>query len=331
MVNGLPTVSPLPPPPGVIFKDVPSNIALPFVMRSDLQCYHINAGMFYMDIVTISNSNNANSNIMYAYKHHGLFLPQGASDDGPLAKLKLLERVHSPHVLHPAFVVADSSESASKPLRFCGYLVPFLPAGSLLCIMQELSEPPMRPDAPVSADHKKLMLQPKQAEDSKSASVLSAICLPPPKLAWPLKFTWAIEATAGICALHEQGIYTGDVKLSNILLDQGGHLQIIDFNAFLAGGYTAEFLGHEVEDKCFSPLNSGAQDIFALRMVLWMVAEEIWYFGREVKFVRPELVWRDHNCDEAHQGKGEMLRWFTDLVEKCLDEESKRPSAEGVL
>ncbi|KAG6865597.1 hypothetical protein C0993_007909 [Termitomyces sp. T159_Od127] len=219
----------------------------------------------------------------------------------------------------------------SSPLHFRGYLVPLLPAGSLLRVMQELSEPPMRPDAPVSADRKKLMLRPKQAEDSQSASALSAICLPPPKLAWPLKFTWAIEATAGICALHEQGIYTGDVKLSNILLDQGGHLQIIDFNVFPAGNYTAEFLGPEVEGLRLSPSHSGARDIFALGMVLWMVAEEIGDFGREVKFVRPELVWRDHNRDGADQGKGETPRWFRDLVGKCLDKENKRPSAEDVL
>ncbi|KAG6863475.1 hypothetical protein C0993_011349, partial [Termitomyces sp. T159_Od127] len=66
-------------------------------------------------------------------------------------------------------------------------------------------------------------------------------------------------------------------------------------------------------------------------MVLWMVVEEIGGFGREVKFVRPELVWRDHNHDGSDQGKGETPHWFRDLVEKCLNEESKRPSAEDVL
>ncbi|KAG6871575.1 hypothetical protein C0995_002920 [Termitomyces sp. Mi166 len=174
------------------------------------------------------------------------------------------------------------------------------------------------PDNPI----RQLMLRPKAplpASDSQSAPI-AAVQLPATKLAWAIKLTWAIEATIGVRDLHELGVHTGDIKLGNILLDRAGHLQLIDI--YPTTGLTLEYAAPEVTIARRS--NSEARDIFALGMVLWLIAEEIWYFGREVESVRPELVWRNGTDSTPH--------WFRDLVERCLDEEaSQRPTAKDIL
>ncbi|KAG6902687.1 hypothetical protein C0995_012827 [Termitomyces sp. Mi166 len=317
-VNGSPTITHRPPPPDIIYKDVPNDIELPLVTRSDLRRYHINAGTFTMDIVTIYPSDPSNNSNLYAYKHHGIFPP--GKDDALLAELKLLDRIHSPFILRPAFIVTDASKS-----KFRGYLIPFLPGGTLLHVMRELSAPlglpayhPPMPDNPI----RQLILRPKaplpMSSDSQS-SPIAAVQLPATKLAWDIKLTWAIEAAIGVRDLHELGAYTGDIKPLNMLLDRAGHLQLIDI---YPGGLTPEFAAPEVtiERRSYSE----ARDVFALGMSLWSIAEEIWYFGREVPSVRPELVWRN--------GTDSTPRWFRDMVESCLDEEaSQRPTAKDIL
>ncbi|KAG6902686.1 hypothetical protein C0995_012826 [Termitomyces sp. Mi166 len=319
-VNGSPTISYRPPPPDIIYKGVPNDIELPVVTRSDLRRYHINAGTFTMDIVTIYPSDPSNNLNLYAYNYHGIF-PPGKDEDALLAELKLLDRIHSPFILRPAFIVADASKS-----QFRGYLTPFLPGGTLVHVMKELSAPsklvvyyPTVPDNPAH----RLILRPKAplptSSDSQSAPI-AAVQLPATKLDWDIKLTWAIEATIGVRDLHELGVYTGDIKTGNILLDRAGHLQHIDI--YPSGALTLEYAAPEVTIARRS--NSEARDVFALGMTLWEIAEEIWDFHREVQYVRPELVWRDGMDSTPH--------WFRDLVERCLDEEaSQRPTAKDIL
>ncbi|KAG6899914.1 hypothetical protein C0995_004721 [Termitomyces sp. Mi166 len=318
-VNGSPTISYQPPPLDIVYKDIPNDMELPLVTRSDLRRYHINVATFTMDIVTIYPSDPSNNSNLYAYKHRGIFPP--GKDDAILAELKLLDRIHSPFILRPAFIVSDASKS-----QFRGYLTPFLPGGTLLHVMRELSAPsglpayhPPMPDNPI----RQLMLMSKAplptSSDSQSAPI-AAVQLPATKLDWATKLTWAIEATIGVCDLHEIGVYTGDIKPGNILLDRAGHLQHIDI--YPTSGFTFEFAAPEVTIARRS--HSEARDVFALGMTLWSIAEEIWYFGREVQSVRPELVWRNGTDSTPH--------WFRDLVERCLDEEaSQRPTAKDIL
>ncbi|KAG6872089.1 hypothetical protein C0995_013158 [Termitomyces sp. Mi166 len=78
------------------------------------------------------------------------------------------------------------------------------------------------------------------SSDSHSP-LIAAVQLYITKLAWDIKLTWAIAI--GMRDLHELGAYTGDIKPLNMLLDQAGHLQLIDI---YPGGLTPEFAAPEV-------------------------------------------------------------------------------------
>ncbi|KAG6902685.1 hypothetical protein C0995_012825 [Termitomyces sp. Mi166 len=149
---------------------------------------------FTMDIVTIFSSDPSNNCNLYAYKYHGIFPP--GKDDALLAELKLLDRIHSSFILHPTFIIADVSNS-----HFHGYLIPFLPGGSLLHVMKELSAPSKLiayyPTIPNNLVHR-LVLKPKAPLPMSSNSqslLIAAVQLPTTKLAWCFKLTWAIEVT----------------------------------------------------------------------------------------------------------------------------------------
>jgi serine/threonine protein kinase len=124
------------------------------------------------------------------------------------------------------------------------------------------------------------------------------------KLSWPLKYTWSIEATSGVVALHNNGICSSDIKLDDILL---GHLQHIDVAS--QDGYTEGYIALEfdlLEPDIIFPLTE-ARDVFALGIVLWQIAEEVERFEREDPSGPPSLVWRDR--------QGSMPQWYRDLVD----------------
>ncbi|KAG5649301.1 hypothetical protein H0H81_004768, partial [Sphagnurus paluster] len=149
------------------------------------------------------------------------------------------------------------------------------------------------------------------------------------KLSWPLKLTWAIEATSGVVDLHASGGAGCDIKIENILLGRDGRLKLIDVAPQI--GITERYAAPDAY-KTWSknlenpPLFEAPTDVFALGLVLWQITEEVSRFERPWQELQnsPRVVWGTRP-DGTPQ-------WYRDLVESCLEDNPKnRPTAKEIL
>jgi serine/threonine protein kinase len=231
-----------------------------------------------------------------------------------LSDVEHLSRLRSPYIIKPVFLVTDDSNS-----KFRGYLMPFMPAGTLTDVFDDLLTEGTAVLEPV-------LLHPKLLKMFSPVSSQDATAIKPSisKLNWPLKHVWSIEATSGVVALHESGVRSGDIKLDNILLGRDGHLQHIDVAP--QDGYTDLYVVPEFDLSdagIVFPLTE-ARDIFALGIVLWQIAEEIGRFSREDPSGPPNIVWRD--------GQESTPQWYRNLATSCMERDAhKRPSARHIL
>ena len=287
-----------------------SRVSISLLRKCPVQTLH-----FHIDIVTIAGDL---AESWYVFKRYGIPLDRGDVPMGVLlSEIEHLSRLQSPYIIKPVFLVTDDSNSL-----FRGYLMPFMPAGTLVDVFDDLLMEETMIHEPVLL-HPKLLQMFSPASDENAAATKPSIS----KLSWPLKHTWSIEATRGVVALHDSGIRSGDIKLDNILLGRDGHLQHIDVAP--QDGYTELYIAPEFdlsEPGIIFPL-SEARDIFALGIVLWQIAEETGRFEREDSSRPPALVWRSDS-----EGRGSTPQWFRDLAASCIESDAaKRPSARHIL
>ncbi|KAJ7173756.1 kinase-like domain-containing protein [Mycena filopes] len=197
-------------------------------------------------------------------------------------------------LLRPTHLVVDNEH------RIRGLLFPHNPASSLDLTIQRF-----HPNAAP------LNLSPYAATASHGPSLPST----PISISWSVKLSWLIDVAASATWLHAQSIFWNDLKTGNIVVCRDGHCRLIDY---APGGYTVEWSAPETATNPYRA--SAAKDVFALGLVMWVVAVEIAWFEREVEYVRPFLVWNE-----------EVPGWFRNIVMSCLDEQpTRRPSARDV-
>ncbi|KAF8960603.1 kinase-like domain-containing protein [Flammula alnicola] len=318
-VNGTLEVSVLPRnlPEEKAYLHIPDTLAtVSRVSISLLRKCPVMTSHFHIDIVTIAGDPTGSR---YVFKRYGIPIDR---EDGPmsalLSEVEHLNRLQSPFIIKPVFLVTDDSNS-----WFRGYLMPFMPAGTLTDVFDDLL---IKGNTDQDSMLEPVVLNPKFLETFSRVSGEDIISIKPSisKLSWPLKHTWSIEATSGVVVLHDNGICSGDIKLDNILLGQDGHLQHIDVAP--QDGYTELYVAPEfdlLEPGIVFPLTR-ARDIFALGIVLWQIAEEVGRFEREDRSGPPSLVWRD--------GQGSTPQWYRDLADRCIAwDVDKRPSARDIL
>jgi serine/threonine protein kinase len=288
-----------------------SRISISLLRKSPVMTSH-----FHIDIVTIAGDPTGSR---YVFKRYEIPIDR---EDRPmsalLSEVEYLNRLQSPCIIKPVFLVTDDSNSG-----FRGYLMPFMPAGTLTDVFDDLL---MKGTTDQDSMVGPVLLHPKLLPTSSRASGKDATSMKPSisKLSWSLKHTWSIEATSGVAALHDSGICSGDIKLDNILLGQDGHLQHIDVAP--QDGFTELYIAPEfdlLEPGTVFPLTR-ARDIFALGIVLWQIAEEVGRFEREDRSGSPSLVWRD--------GQDSTPQWYRDLADSCIGRDAdKRPAARHIL
>lgn len=124
---------------------------------------------------------------------------------------------------------------------------------------------------------------------------------------------------SGVVTLHQVPVFSGDIKLPNILLGPDGHLCIIDVGP--TDGFTESYISPEQWEE--GKLTE-ARDIFALGLVLWALSEEVSLFERADVRKFPRLPW--------HENKGSAPNWYRKMVESCLQKDPQtRPSAKHIL
>ncbi|KDR77831.1 hypothetical protein GALMADRAFT_138879 [Galerina marginata CBS 339.88] len=316
-VNGILNVSILPRnlPEDKAYPHIPDTLAtVSSVPISRLRKCPVETLHFHIDLVTITGDPE---DTWYVFKRYRIPVDR---QDQPMSVLlsdvEHLNRLQSPFIIKPAFLVTDDSNS-----EFSGYLMPFMPAGTLTDVFDDLSTEGITVFEPV-------FLHPKFLKTFSPVNGEDATAMKPSisKLNLPLKHAWSIEATSGVVALHESGVRSGDIKLDNILLGRDGHLQHIDVAP--QDGYTEHYVAPEfdlslTEPGIILPLTE-ARDIFALGIVLWQIAEEVGRFPRDDPSGRPNIVWRD--------GQGSTPQWYRDLLTSCMERDPhKRPSARNIL
>ncbi|KAG6847980.1 hypothetical protein H0H93_004417 [Arthromyces matolae] len=295
------------------FPAIPSTICLPRVPISQLR--RVKELAASVDMVTIEGRG---SNDYYAFKHQ-VSIATTTDDDRLLKELEFY--VHSgfesKFLMLPTCAITDSTGTL-----FRGFLTPFLPAGTLSMVFRDLhpdecNELPLFPiGSPSSANQ-------------SSPQVLNGA----PKLAWHIRYTWAIEVVTAVVTLHGRA-HCGDIKLCNILLDRLGHCQLIDYAPII--GCTDKYLppeGFEYDENFLPPegfvpkFAQSTRDIFALGLVLWQIGSEVSDFSRD-SVEPPVLVWRR----TGDRPGTEVPTWFRDVVVRCLTKDAEqRPSAADLL
>lgn len=322
------------PPPTITYPLIPTDIGLPIVSISSLTCHQ----SLTLSTVDLVEANGA----IYVFKHGTQLLDvihtvSQPSDDIPIndnlvQEIACLNRFQSPFIITPLFVVSDTSD----PLRCRGFLMPFLPAGSLTDVLAELRklkcgdalwDPPVLPSK-TSAHNSGVDLNVEVAaldiggttvgtgDAALDAEASVADNHYPKLLDWSVKHLWASDIARGVVLLHERSLPSGDLKLGNVLLGPDGRICHIDI--FFTGS-TETYIPPE---HTFGP-PTVAQDIFAMGLMLWALSEELEDFERNYWEV-PSLFWQE--------GEGATPSWYRELVESCLHiDADKRPSAQTVL
>ncbi|KAF8956595.1 kinase-like domain-containing protein [Flammula alnicola] len=321
-VNGSVLISPRDSPNDKIYPLIPDSLAtVPRVSISLLRKCPMQTSHFHLDLVTIAGHSNDS---WYAFKRYRIPIDH---EDQPmgilLTEVEHLNSLRSQHIIRPAFLVADNLNSEC----FRGYLTPFLPAGTLTDVFDDLlGDGTLDPMDPVVQDA--VLLRPKLSQpSSRKANTSCEDAAGKPfvsKLSWPLKHTWSIEATSGVVALHDNRTCSGDIKLDNILLGRDGQLQLIDVAP--QEGYTERYMPPEFDLVQIGDElpKTEARDVFALGIVLWQIAEEVGRFDREDPLTSPCLVWEE--------GQGSTPQWYRDLVNSCVEEDpGERPTARQIL
>jgi serine/threonine protein kinase len=235
--------------------------------------------------------------LFYAFKFHGmdlygpLFIPGDSDSDSLLKEAELLTTLQSAYIIQPAYIVRDQDN------HFRGFLAPYYPAGSLRAVLQQSKAPNAQESVILPTDgpafkQRKLYLLPK------------------------MKMQWATEMAAGVVDLHEQGVFWGDIKLTNVVLKQDGHICLIDVAP--VEGWTEEYLAPEclVTRQLNLP-----RDIFALGLLLWSILEEVADFERQDFDAQVILPWHEQTSVELQ-----------DLATSCVcPDPDKRPSASFLL
>ncbi|KDR71165.1 hypothetical protein GALMADRAFT_214148 [Galerina marginata CBS 339.88] len=318
-VNGTLDVSVLPRnlPKEKVYPHIPDTLAtVPRVALSLLRKCPVMTSHFHIDIVTIAGDPTGPQ---YVFKRYEIpIYREHRPMSALLSEVEHLNRLRSPYIIKPVFLVTDDLNSG-----FRGYLMPFMPAGTLTDVFDDLL---LKGTTDRRSVLEPVVLRPKSLQTFSRVSGEDATSIKPSisKLSWSLKHTWSIEATSGVVALHHSGICSGDIKLDNILLGRDGHLQHIDIAP--QDGYTELYVAPEfevTESGMVFPLTR-ARDIFALGIVLWQIAEEVGRFEREDRSGPPSFVWRD--------SQGSTPQWYRDLADSCIARDvEKRPSARHIL
>lgn len=325
-VKGVLTVTQLPRhiPRNMVYPSIPDSLAyIPVVPLSDLRMCLVSTLHPNIDIVTRTGDITES---WYAFKRYAIPLEkQDLSMDVLLSDVEHLSRLDSPYIMKPSFVVTDTSD----PSLFRGYLTPFMPAGTLEDVFEELLVKGITAcTTQILSDItsvKPFEVDIFEERERRTAATMKQ-ATSPPNLAWSLKHTWAIEGARALATLHNSAIYSGDVKLNNILLDRNGHLRFIDVAP--QEGYTDPYLApefHALACDVDLPLTE-ARDIYAFGIVLWQIAEEVGRIDVEDPSKAIDLVWRSDSIS------GSTPHWFRDLATRCVDSDpTKRPSAKFVM
>ena len=330
-VNGSIVISPKDsePPNDNTFLPIPDTLAnVSRVLISQLRKCEMEISHLYVDLVNIAGGSDDS---WYAFKRYRIPFDE---EDRPtsilLSEVEYLNGLQSPYIIRPAFLVTDDSNSV-----FRGYLTPFMPAGTLADVFDNLASKDGFADSVDDESEDpgpRVLLHPKvphpsspEAQVGREDAEGKAFVR---KLSWPLKHTWSVDATNGVVALHDHGTCSGDIKLDNIVLCRDGHLQLIDVAPMISEGYTEHYMPPE-----FGPVfeqvggrlpMTEARDVFALGIVLWQIAEEVASFDREDPLASPCLVWAE--------GQDSTPQWYRDLIDSCLETDAdKRPTARHIL
>ena len=134
-VNGTLNVSVLPrnlPEEKRAYPHIPDTLAtVSRVSISLLRKCPVMTSYFHIDIVTIAGDPTESR---YVFKRYGIPIDR---EDRPmsalLSEVEHLNRLQSPYIIKPVFLVTDDSNSG-----FRGYLTPFMPAGTLTDVFDDL-------------------------------------------------------------------------------------------------------------------------------------------------------------------------------------------------
>ncbi|TDL27671.1 kinase-like protein [Rickenella mellea] len=137
-------------------------------------------------------------------------------------------------------------------------------------------------------------------------------------LDWSIKLSWAQQITRGVANLHAIQAYNGDIKSSNVLIDENGQALLIDFCPI---GVTNEFAAPEIlaiindPEFEFEREITAMTDMYSLGLVLHALAEE-------TTNVELPLVWRNKKTPTSYR----------DAVQQCLAADCRsRPAAVELL
>lgn len=127
--------------------------------------------------------------------------------------------------------------------------------------------------------------------------------------------------------VHEVDIIHGDIKPSNIIVNDDGDAKFIDYGAaifvedsrkYMETDWTHGTLGYRAPEEDHNNLLGKCSDIYSLSVTfieLW--CGDIWYSGEDFKSCRNEVLRSLRIIEKEEKEMGKVLR-------KCLDMESKR-------
>lgn len=288
----------------VTYPLLPQDTVLPVIpISSILRCDSLDHP--FVDLVKIDGE-------LYAFKHDcqlylgtSLVYSKGKiskMDESLPMEVVHLTRFQSPFIIKPLFLVSDTVD----PLRFRGYVMPLLRAGSLADVLSRLRK----------SKGEDTWIPPRIGSDP-----LISLDVLPKLIDWPTKQLWASDIARGVVVLHDANSFSGDIKLDNLLLGTDGRICLTDVYPLSTGG-TINYAPPEIVDfRRMKP--TAAHDVFSMGLVLWALSEELEGFWRQ-HVEEPHLFWKE--------GEGAAPEWYRKVVDSCLElDPEKRPSAQTVL
>ncbi|TDL27861.1 hypothetical protein BD410DRAFT_824663 [Rickenella mellea] len=242
------------------------------------------------------------------------YLPSGddSEDSSLLQEVMHLCRLDSQFIIKPSFVIVDDN-----PIAFRGYLTPYFAVGSPVDVLNRLEEGKTvttkpKPDLDLNLHDATNHTAPDATSDSlRGVSDAASMKV----LDWSVKEAWALQIISGVASLHNASIFSGDLKLDNILLGHDGCICLIDIAPKY--GFSAEYLAPEQDIQRPERVTSTQ----SLRLVLWALSEEKPYLARSD--VIPKIIW--------NESKDGAPMWYRELVHSCVGPVDQRPSAEMLL
>lgn len=323
-VNGSLIVSETPSQPARTYPRIPKSLDLiPRISYSRLRQSLVTMSPHVRIEIVIRDRDSDETWYIFKRYHIPIDL-QTRSMDALLSEAENLNRIQSQYIIKPMFIVTEKDDDDT----FVGYLLPFCPAGSLESVFIELVNEEAENRQPMLLHPKFIRFATSEEwEHEQEIAHLPTIKPQYPKLAWNLKHTWAIEATSALVSLHENGVYSGKIRLQHILLGRDGHLQLCSvapMDGFLEWDpYRSPEFDFLLTRMMSWPSPTAATDIYALGVILWQIAEEV---ARIEHRTEVHVAWR------AGTVPGSTPQWYQDLVAQCLESEPlNRPTAKGVL